>query len=258
MRYLLATVIFTLICCFAFAQKAPFKFGNIPIEDLKMIRYEKDTSAAAVVLGDYGESTIFYVQSSGDWRVSFERTQRIKILTREGYNHANFEVLLYHNSTDKEKLSGLKVITHNFENGKDVETKMKSDAVFEEEYDKNLNITKFTAPNIREGSVVEITYKIDSDFIQYFRDWEFQSTIPVVWSEYRASIPEFFNYRRYMQGYIGLTVNENKINPKSISITSKERTGTKVVQTTFSTDEVQYNEQAFRWAAQLRPIVFQK
>jgi Transglutaminase-like superfamily/Domain of Unknown Function with PDB structure (DUF3857) len=253
MRYLLATVIFTLICCFAFAQKAPFKFGNIPIEDLKMIRYEKDTSAAAVVLGDYGESNIVYIQSSGDWRVSFERTQRIKILTREGYDHANFEVLLYHNSTDKEKLSGLKVITHNFENGKDVETKMKSDAVFEEEYDKNLNITKFTAPNIREGSVVEITYKIDSDFIQYFRDWEFQSTIPVVWSEYRANIPEFFNYRRYMQGYIGLTVNENKINPKSISITSKERTGTKVVQTTFSTDEVQYNEQAFRWAAQHVP-----
>ena len=58
MRYLLATVIFTLICCFAFAQKAPFKFGNIPIDDLKMIRYEKDTSAAAVVLGDYGELNI--------------------------------------------------------------------------------------------------------------------------------------------------------------------------------------------------------
>lgn len=38
------------------AQKPPIKFGDVPIEQLKMKRYEKDTSASAVVLADYGES----------------------------------------------------------------------------------------------------------------------------------------------------------------------------------------------------------
>jgi hypothetical protein len=253
MKSQLAAVIFTLFCFSALAQKAPFKFGSVPIEDLKMTRYEKDTSASALVLGDYGVSNITYSQSTGDWTVNFERTQRIKILKQDGYDHANFEIPLYTNGSANEKLSGLKVITHNLENGKDVETKMKSDAVFDEKYDQHLNIKKFTASNVKEGSIIEVTYEIASDFIHYFRDWEFQSTIPIVWSEYRANIPEFFNYRQYMQGYIGLTVNDKKINAKSITITTKERTGTKVSQTTYSSDEIRFNELAYRWVAQEVP-----
>jgi len=132
MRSLLATALLAGMCSTAFAQKAPFKFGNVSVEDLKMVRYEKDTSASAIVLGDYGSSNITYSQSTGDWTVNFERTQRIKILKQDGYDQANFEILLYQSGANNEKLSGLKVITHNLENGKDVETKMKSDAVFEE------------------------------------------------------------------------------------------------------------------------------
>lgn len=250
MRSLLATALLAGMCSTAFAQKAPFKFGNVSVEDLKMVRYEKDTSASAIVLGDYGSSNITYSQSTGDWTVNFERTQRIKILKQDGYDQANFEILLYQSGANNEKLSCLKVITHNLESGKDVETKMKSDAVFEEKYDQNLNIKKFIAPNIKEGSIIEVTYEISSDFIHYFRDWEFQSTIPIVWSEYRANIPEFFNYKQYMQGYIALTVNEKKLNPKSITITSKERSSGRVSQTTYSNDEIKFNEQAYRWVAQ--------
>lgn len=250
MKLRLAALLLVSLCTSAFAQKAPFKFGSISLDELKMNTYDKDSSAVAVVLGDYGISGISYTQNTGDWTVNFERVQRIKILKKEGYSFANFEVPLYRNSTDNEKLTGLKVITHNLENGKDVETKMKSDAVFEEAYDENLVLKKFTAPNVKEGSVIEVTYEIASDFIHYFRDWEFQSTIPVVWSEYRANIPEFFNYQQYMQGYVGLTVNENKLNPKSITITSKQRSGGKVSQTTYSSDEIRFNEKAYRWVAQ--------
>lgn len=250
MKLRLATLLLVMLCTLSWAQKAPFKFGSVSIEDLKMTRYEKDTSAAAVVLGDYGVSGISYAQSTGDWKVNFERTQRIKILTKDGYSLANFEIPLYRNSTENEKLTGLKVITHNLENGKDVETKMKSDAVFDEEYDQNVVLKKFTAPNVKEGSIIEVTYEIASDFIHYFRDWEFQSNVPVVWSEYRANIPEFFNYQQYMQGYIALAISENKINPKSLTLTSKERTSGRVTQTTYSSDEVRFNEKAYRWVAQ--------
>ncbi len=250
MKLFFAILSIVVSCSGAWAQKAPFKFGSVPIEDLKMTRYEKDTSAAAVVLGDYGNSGISYSQSTGDWTVNFERVQRIKILSKDGYKFADFEIPLFRNSTDNEKLTGLKVITHNFENGKDVETKMKSDAVFDEEYDQNTVLKKFTAPNVKEGSIIEVTYEISSDFIHYFRDWEFQSNVPVIWSEYRANIPEFFNYQQYMQGYIALTINETKINPKSLTLTSKERSSGRVTQTTFSSDEVRFNEKFYRWVAQ--------
>src|SRR5687767_7960318 len=127
MKKLLAMVLFTAACLYSFAQKAPLKFGDASLEDVKMMQYEKDTSASAVILADYGVSTIDYDQPSDGFKLLFERTTRIKIFKRDGYKYVDFEIPLYHNSSDKEKMTGLKVITYTLENGKVVETKMKSD-----------------------------------------------------------------------------------------------------------------------------------
>jgi hypothetical protein len=249
--------LFPALLLFAFSfpglsQKPPIKFGDVSLEQVKMTSYADDPSAAAVVLVDYGTSSIEYVQSEGWFRLNFERITRIKILTTEGYSHADFEVPLYHSSSSKEKLIGLKVVTYNLENNKIVEAKIKSDAIFEEKYDQNIDLVKFTAPNVKEGSVIDVTYKISSDFLHFFRDWEFQSTIPVVWSEYRAAYPEYFNYERFMQGYIPLSTNETKEYPKSIIITSKERSTGRMgtTSTSFQTDKIDYREKMFRWVAE--------
>jgi hypothetical protein len=244
----LFTIAFVSITLISFCQKPPLKFGDVSDKEVSMTIYPPDSSAAAVVLYDYGTSAITYNQSDDWFKLGFERITRIKILTKDGYEYADFEVPLYHSSSAKEKLTGLKVVTYNLENGKIVETKMKSDGVFEEKYDQNIDLIKFTAPNVKEGSVIEVAYKITSDFLHYFRDWEFQSTIPVVWSEYRASIPEYFNYEKFMQGYITLFVNETKDVTKSILITSKERSGGRITQTSFQTDKIDYRENNLRWA----------
>jgi hypothetical protein len=239
-----------LIISVANAQKAPFKFGEISIDDLKMTRYDKDSSAAAIVLGDYGQSSVDYSQNTG-FTLNFERITRIKILKKEGLLWADFEIPLYHEGSSDEKMSGLKAVTYNLENGKIVQTKAKNDGLFREKFADNVNIVKVALPNVKEGSIVEITYNINSDFLLNFWDWEFQSQIPVVHSEYRASIPEFFNYDRYMQGYIALEVSENKSVPSSISITTKERTGGgwNASQTNFSTDKIDFKANKFRWVA---------
>ncbi|MBX2964976.1 MAG: DUF3857 domain-containing protein [Cyclobacteriaceae bacterium] len=248
MRALL-TIAFSFSIFISFCQKPPLKFGDITQEEVSMTSYPADSSATAVVLFDYGTSSIAYVQSNNWFQLTFERISRIKILTKDGYRHADFEVPLYHSSSAKEKLTGLKVVTYNSENGKIVQTKMKSDGMFEEKYDQNIDLIKFTAPNVKEGSVIEVTYRITSDFLHYFRDWEFQSTIPVMWSEYRAAIPEYFNYEKFMQGYIAPAINESKEFPKSILLTSKERSAGRVTQTSFQTDKIDYKEVNHRWAA---------
>ncbi len=130
---------------------------------------------------------------------------------------------MYKDGSQDETISGLKAVTYNLENGKIVETKAKSDGFFNEKFSDNLTLVKVALPNVKVGSVVEITYKINSDFLMNFWDWEFQETIPVVWSEYRASIPEYFNYDKYMQGYIPLDIADEKVVSNSITITSKER-----------------------------------
>lgn len=242
-----------LISIFSYAQKAPIKFGNIPMEDMTMNVYAKDSAAEAVILADYAESTLSYNQTKG-FQLIFERIRRVKILTKEGLKWADFSIPLYHDSDQEEKVSSLKVTTFNLEAGKIVETKAKNESFLKEKYDANLNITKVTWPNVSVGSVLELSYKVTSDFVFNFQDWEFQSTIPTRWSEYRASIPEYYNYEKFMQGYVTLQVAESSTEPQSLIITSKdreggERSGGGAVRSTFSQDKIEYLEKKFRWAS---------
>jgi hypothetical protein len=253
MKVLLIALSSMLFIGIAQAQKPPIKFGDIPIEDLKMTQYDKDSSAAAVVLADYGQSTIEYNQTEEQFVIKFERIKRIKILTKDGLEYANFTIPLYHSGNDNEKISGLKAVTYNLENGKMIETKMKNDGIFNEKFDNNIDFTKVTLPNVKEGSIVEITYKVNSDFLFNFQDWDFQSEIPIVLSEYRARIPEYFNYDKYMQGYIPLTINEQTQTPNSINFVNKEREGDRTVQTTFTQQKLDFMENRFRWVSENSP-----
>lgn len=225
-----------ILCASAFAQKHPIKFGDIPMEDMKMTIYPLDSGAEAVVLADFGISSLIYNRTSG-FQLLFERIRRIKILKKEGLAFAEFMIPLWSdNGANAEKLSSLKVVTYNLENGKIVETKSKGDALFKEKYDANLTYHKGTWTNVREGSVIELSYSVISEFIVNFQDWEFQSTIPVRWSEYRAKIPDYYNYQKYMQGYVALEIAENTSRNASITFPGSSQT-------------VEYREDNFRWAA---------
>ncbi|MEO5979770.1 MAG: transglutaminase domain-containing protein [Chryseolinea sp.] len=251
MKTLLTGLIIALFSLNTFAQKSPIKFGDIPLEDLKMERYDKDSSAAAVILTDYGSSTINYNEASG-FTLTFERVVRIKILTKDGMDWASFTVPLYHSGSDDEKLQSLKGVTYNLENNKIVESKLKNDAIFKEKASENVNYVKFTLPNARQGSIVEVSYSVLSDFLFHFQDWEFQSTIPTRWTEYRANIPEFFSYESYTQGYVSMVINEHTTTSNSITFRNTDRnavTGTS--NTTF--DKLDYKETRQRWAAKYVP-----
>lgn len=115
---------FLLFFHFANAQKPPIKFGDIPMQDMKMKVYDKDTSASAVILADYGVSKLEYSQNNG-FILHFERTVRIKILKKDGFTWADFEIPLYHSGNTDEKLSSFKGATYNLEGEKIVESKIK-------------------------------------------------------------------------------------------------------------------------------------
>ncbi|HEX6891444.1 MAG TPA: DUF3857 and transglutaminase domain-containing protein [Chryseolinea sp.] len=211
MKHLIAGLILALISQNLIAQKAPIKFGEIPVEDLKMTSYDRDSSAAAVVLTDYGEAYINV--SSVDALLLFERHVRIKILKKEGLEWANGSIPLYHSGGGGEKITSFKAATYNLENGKVVETKMSKDNSFKEKFNKNINLQKFTLPNVKVGSVIEYSYTISSEYLANFPDWKFQYDIPVRLSEYWALFPEFFIFEKYMQGYIPVTTYEVKSKP---------------------------------------------
>ena len=248
MRTLLLSLTLGVISFSLSAQKDPVRFGDVSKEELSMTTYDKDSTASAVILADFGQSTIVYRQNIG-FSLDFERITRIKILTKDGLTWGDFSIPLYESGSSNEKLSGLKATTYNLEDGKIVESKVKGDGIFREDFDANWNITKITCPNVREGSVVEIAYKINSPFLFNFQDWSFQTTIPTVTSEYRAQIPEYFYYDRYMQGYVHLDVADETRQSNSIRLTSFSRTDGTVTQSQASTDQIDYTEVKNRWVA---------
>ena len=191
------------------AQQAPvkpveIKFGKPEPADFEAKNFVGDSAAGAVVLYDYG-NTRFRLNGLS-FQLESDRVTRIKILKKSGYDVATVEVPLYHQNQDEEKIVGLKGFTYNEVGGKIEKVKLETSQAFTEERTKNLKVRKFTLPGVREGAVIEYSYTVTSDFLFNFQDWTFQREIPTRWSEFRASIPEYFDYKMLMQGYVPLAL----------------------------------------------------
>src|SRR5690606_647326 len=102
-------------------------------------------------------------------------------------------------------------VTHNLENNKIVSTPLTSKAIFLEKTSPYLQLSKFTLPNVREGSVIDIKYRIYSPDILNFRTWRFQSDIPKISSVYTAIMPATYQYRVILRGPYQLTDTKSEI-----------------------------------------------
>ncbi|MFA8451966.1 MAG: DUF3857 domain-containing protein [Bacteroidales bacterium] len=197
----------------AFAIKDPIKFGKVSLEELKMTSYDQDTTAAAVYLCDFGRYDIPFDKVEGNFKFVFTRIVRIKILKDEGLDYSTLE--FGYNKT-RQNVSMVKACTYNLENGKIVKTKLSSkDRILEKTAD-NYFTYKLTLPKVKPGSVVEFTYEISTDFAWNLRPWYFQKDIPVVWSEYRINLPEYFDYKKQAKGYLPFHAAEQNFATGSI------------------------------------------
>lgn len=100
-----------------------------------------------------------------------------------------------------ETLTQLKAYSFNMENGKMVKTKMEGSMVTNEDLSKRKRLTKFTVPQVKVGSVIEYEFSLYSDFFYTISDWHAQSSIPVLYTSYELSIPEYFHFNVNETGY---------------------------------------------------------
>ncbi|GGF18711.1 DUF3857 domain-containing protein [Flavobacterium limi] len=218
-----------------------FKLGKVSVAELEQKKHPKDSSAAAAILYKKGSATIDYNQQEGFVLITHVEA-RIKVYKKEGYDWANQSVTYYNGSNDsREKVDFSDVCTFNLVNGKIEKTKLKSDGIFNEEVNKYRARKKITMPNVKEGSVLEYSYTIRTSNITMMRDWAFQTSIPVNYSEYVTYIPEYYTFSSRQKGYIFPKVTVNK-QSRSILFTNKERSGGLSTHTTYSTDNVDYLE----------------
>lgn len=168
------------------AQDLPIKFGKVPREDLDMKVYPPDTSAAAVVLCDFGSLRFEFKDS--DPFTSLTRHKRIKILRRAGFGYGDIHLPFY---TSMMKIKNLKAQIF-APDGTATEVPKKD--IFEEKINDKWSLLRFAFPNLSEGCVVEYRYELETDYIFELPEWYFQGEIPVRWSELRLVTPLWYQY----------------------------------------------------------------
>ena len=175
---------------------------DLILKALKMERYAFDTSAHAVIISDVGRSYFRFDHPVWDIELDFERTIIVKILDSEGFDWADYEIPLYVGGRYKEEMGTLKGFSYEInDKGKLSRVKLSKDAIFREETNENWNQVKVTMPNIKEGSVYKLQYTVRSPYPFNLQSWNFQRSIPTLYSEYNTEIPEYLVYNKNIRGY---------------------------------------------------------
>jgi hypothetical protein len=208
MRIRFITLALLTITYVASGQHAYFPMGQVTLADLDLKIYDADTAAASVVMREFGYA---YISNDDNHHLVYEYHVKIKILKKEGFTLANFSVPLRKSDGREEKWLGAKAATYNLENGAMVVSHMDTKGIYKSTRSQYMDEMRFTLPDIRIGSVLDVMYQIESPFIFNFREWPFQSEYPKMVSEFWASIPGNYQYNISLKGPLKLSGNESSI-----------------------------------------------
>ena len=181
------------------AKEENFKFGKVSMEELNANICPSDSNAHAYYIFDKGEAFYNYING---FQVKYKRHFRIKIIDKSGFENATFAIPYYDSPSIKEKIYSLKAFTYNVENGKIVKVELDKKNIFDEETTKNWKQKKFALPNVKEGSVIEVSYDITSDRYWSLNSIQFQYEIPVMVSDYSVEIPQYFTFNQAHRGSV--------------------------------------------------------
>nr|WP_298930361.1 transglutaminase domain-containing protein [uncultured Allomuricauda sp.] len=202
-----------------FVHANDFKFGKVSKEELSEKQHPTESDANAAIL--YKKERVFYnYDYEQGWAVIKEAHYRIKIYNKEGLDWATLQVPLYISRSDEEKISSVKGFTFNMADGKIVSEKLKKDGVFVEKVNKYRNKASITMPEVKEGSVLDIEFRVSSPLYWHMDDFKFQYAIPVKKVDLKLDIPEYFVFKRHSKGFYPIKLNESR---KSRSITVSYR-----------------------------------
>ncbi len=204
-----------------FAQN--YKFGKVSKEELQEAFYPKDSTADAAYI--YKSRQTYYDHSNNSgFEIINKFHVRLKIYNKEGFKYANFEIPFYKPEKGKsEKVTSIKAYTYSLNSkGKIDKTKLSNKNIFDETISKFRHLKKITMPNLKEGSVIEIIYKVTSPYTNYIDDLQFQYSIPVKKLDYSVETPEWLIFSKKIKGYYMVNAKETKRNG-SINLRRKER-----------------------------------
>lgn len=176
-------------------------------EDLRATTFSNDSTANSFYIFEKGFTRF---EDEGNYNLITDYSAKIKILNKEGYDHANVEIRLSKSKSGHEEIHKLEATTYFWENGKKNWVKLDASNIYTEK-NENYDIVKFTFPSISPGAVLVYSYQKESPFFFNLYTWWFQEDIPKLYSSYETSIPANYLYNIKKVGELSLDVNTSKI-----------------------------------------------
>ncbi len=191
---------------FLYSQEREIAEFREPSEsDFALTVYEKDSTAAAVVLYEQG---YYYYDAVGDYiKLIKEVHRKIKVFDSKKFEGGTVDIPLFFSDETSEKLAGYSGWTHN---GK-AKSKVDADAVFITSDPEIGKVFRMVFPNVKDGSIIEYVYKIESPFLFNFYGWEFQGELPKIYSEFLFKIPIAFQFNNVLYGNQKLYLNKSEV-----------------------------------------------
>ena len=184
----------------------PMEWGEVSRAELEMKTFDADTNASAVILCDYGETTL-----NSYMNLVFKRHLRVKILKEAGFSWATHTIHLYTDRDNGESIDDIEGSTYVLDdNGEIVRTKFDDDDVFEEKIGDKYSRYKFTLPGLQPGCIIEIRYEITAQNFFSARNWTFQNSEPTLWSEYRLIHPVNLGFSIISKGFERFEVEQSE------------------------------------------------
>ena len=196
------------------AQSIPVnpKFGAVSKEEVEMETYARDTSAAIMLL--YTCRSVEVGINMGGLYRNLLVHDRWKVLKEAGKDQVDYEIFHSYSNDYLENVRKINVVTYNLEDGKVKSQKMSKEYLFDEKHTDGVKRLTFAPENVKVGSVVEVTYLIESPTIQ-IGTVELQKSVPVNLSEAKISYGEFISYNVTSRGFTSFD-REQETNQRSL------------------------------------------
>lgn len=203
----LVLIIIVGIVFFQISYSQNYKFGKVSKEELQEQVYPLDSTANAAYL--YKKRLTYTTLNAAGIVLVTEVQVRMKIYNKEGFDWSTVSINLYGDTkSNSEKVSNIKAVTYNLVDGKVQEMELDKKAIFYEKQNESLKVQKFTMPNVKEGSVLEWSYRIFSPYISIIDDIVLQEEIPIKKFEAKINLLEWFYFNKRQKGYYPFKVNQ--------------------------------------------------
>ncbi len=187
------------------------KMGKFSDDIVKERVHPQDSTAHAAYIKKNLTAKYDFEHPTGQIMLVLQHHYIIKIYDSEGESYANRTIHYYKRASAAERVTGIKAVTHNLVDGKVKQTKLSIKDVFSEQLDDHRHVKKFAMPDVRDGSVIEIKYTIESPFLYTIPRWYFQNHIPTDVSVFTLDVPAYLELTPVPAGSFPVQLSQKAI-----------------------------------------------